>query len=70
VIKIINSKEKPLAVYYYGNNQQNSMQLCKETSSGSFVTNECIKQIISHYQGFGGVGASGYGRYGGYEGYK
>jgi len=41
-----------------------------ETSSGAYVVNEAVIQIVNHEFGFGGVGASGYGRYGGYDGFK
>ena len=71
VIDSINNGEKPLAVYYFGNqNSDRAMRVMRETSSGSFVTNEMILQMASHYTGFGGVGGSGYGRYAGFEGYK
>jgi acyl-CoA reductase-like NAD-dependent aldehyde dehydrogenase len=42
----------------------------QETSSGQFVVNEVILQIVNDNFGFGGVGGSGYGRYGGYDGFK
>jgi acyl-CoA reductase-like NAD-dependent aldehyde dehydrogenase len=71
-IKIINEKDKPLAVYYFGkrNSNVNRDRLMNETSSGAFVQNEVMLQMVNHAFGFGGVGGSGYGRYGGYEGFK
>lgn len=71
-IKIINEKDKPLAVYYFGKvlSNPNKEKLMNETSSGSFVVNEVIFQIVNHSFGFGGVGGSGYGRYGGFDGFK
>jgi aldehyde dehydrogenase (NAD+) len=72
VIELINKKEKPLAVYYFGKVlfNKNKDRLLNETSSGAFVQNEAIMHILSHEMGFGGVGPSGYGRYSGYEGFK
>lgn len=71
VVKFINARDKPLAIYYFGQpDSYNATMLHSETSSGAFVTNEVITHINSHSLGFGGVGASGYGRHGGYEGYK
>jgi aldehyde dehydrogenase (NAD+) len=71
VIDFINNKPKPLAVYYFGKpHHKDSTDLRYKTSSGCFMTNECLMQCISHYQAFGGVGESGQGRYGGYEGFK
>lgn len=49
-IEIINSKPKPLAVYYYGNkNSKSCNSLSTLTSSGAFMTNECMMQMISNY---------------------
>ena len=71
VIKFINEREKPLAIYYFGNSVgQNSQDICNQTSSGAYVCNEVITHINSNYMGFGGVGHSGTGRHGGYEGFK
>ena len=71
VVKFINDRDKPLAVYYFGHSTgPNAVTLCNETSSGAFVCNEVITHINSNYMGFGGVGMSGTGRHGGYEGFK
>jgi len=70
-VRLINSKDKALAVYYFGAvKDKNSDILCRETSSGAFLVNEAVVHIINHEFGFGGVGQSGYGRYGGYDGFK
>ena len=70
VIKYVNARDKPLAVYYFGqSNGTNAHMLCSETSSGSFITNEVIVQTVSQHLGFGGVGMSGYGRHGGEPGF-
>jgi len=43
VCKMINSKPKPLAVYFYGNaNSKDGVVLFNKTSSGAFMTNECL----------------------------
>jgi len=71
VINFINDREKPLAVYYFGNSTgSNALSVCNQTSSGAFVCNEVITHISSNYMGFGGVGHSGTGRHGGFEGFK
>lgn len=70
-IRFVNSKDKPLTVYYFGPSTGENMVLTKNfTSSGHYMVNEVLMQFTTHYQGFGGVGASGSGRHGGYEGYK
>lgn len=71
VIEFVNDREKPLALYYYGDKDSANAKRCvNETSSGAFMTNDSIVHVLSHYTGFGGVGESGYGRYKGYEGFK
>jgi len=71
VIEYINDREKPLAVYFYGNqNHKDSKALADRTSSGAYSTNECIIHSVSAYAGFGGVGESGTGRYVGWTGYQ
>lgn len=72
VINLINSKDKPLAIYYFGKcfSNENSQRIMNETSSGAYVVNDAIVHIVNHGFGFGGVGPSGYGRYGGYDGFK
>jgi len=72
-IKVINSKPKPLAVYYFGTNSnknENLMRLMRETSSGAFAVNDICNQIINEYLPFGGVGESGYGRLHGKDGFE
>lgn len=64
VIDFVNSGDKPLAVYYFGdNNSVESKLLCANTESGSFTVNEFIVQVASTGMPFGGVGTAGYGRY-------
>lgn len=59
-IKFINARDKPLAVYYFGqSNSPNARQLAWTTSSGAFVVNEVLTQMNNHSLGFGGVGKSG-----------
>lgn len=65
-ISLINSREKPLALYYFGNNKTGEEVLQKTTSGGS-----CINDVLMHIGNknlpFGGVGHSGMGKYHGKE---
>ena len=71
VIKFINDRDKPLAVYFMGlSTSANSQLLCSQTSSGAYVANELIMHINSCAMGFGGIGMSGQGRHGGFTGFK
>ncbi len=59
VVDYINRNEKPLAMYYFG--QQSKNLLRDSTSSGAFVQNEACFQVINFEIPFGGVGNSGSG---------
>jgi hypothetical protein len=71
VIGIVNSRDQPLTVYYFGDtNGDFGKTLKRNTISGTFVTNEILPQMASAALPFGGVGASGCGRYKGLEGFN
>ena len=61
-ITFINSKEKPLAFYYFGKNKQ-AKKILEETSSGGACINDTIMHIANKNLPFGGVGNSGQGKY-------
>lgn len=60
-LEIVRSKDKPLAVYYFGNRL--GAKKVKELSCGAVVINDVVVQAIGNGLPFGGVGGSGYGRY-------
>ena len=60
VISFINNREKPLALYYFGKDEQ---QILHHTSSGGTCINDVIMHIVNHKVPFGGVGNSGMGAY-------
>lgn len=62
VIEFINSREKPLAFYYFGKESE-GWQIIKRTSSGGGCINDVIMHIANENAPFGGVGNSGMGRY-------
>ncbi|CAD8103165.1 unnamed protein product [Paramecium sonneborni] len=70
VITFINSRPKPLALYYYGNNSKNKKLLEQQTSSGAIVHNDSVFHLLNPNLPFGGVGNSGYGAYHGIAGFK
>jgi len=70
VIDYINSKEKSLALYYFGTNKQTKNKLIKSTSSGAFITNSCVEYFLNEEIPFGGVGNSGYSAYHGITGFN
>lgn len=62
VVDYINSNEKPLAFYYFGNNQE-AKEILNKTTSGGGCINDTLMHITNHKLPFGGVGNSGMGKY-------
>lgn len=62
-VEFINSREKPLAVYYYGNSTANKEKVKRLTTSGTYGINESIFNYACKDLPFGGVGNSGMGMY-------
>lgn len=69
VIDDINGRAKPLALYYFGENEQEQEKVLANTSSGGVAINDCMIHAAMHDAPFGGVGASGIGHYHGREGF-
>ncbi|MDD2278430.1 MAG: aldehyde dehydrogenase [Bacteroidales bacterium] len=61
-LKFINSREKPLAFYYFGKSKNAKEILYKSTSGGACI-NDTLMHITNHHLPFGGVGNSGLGKY-------
>lgn len=61
-IEQINKREKPLALYYFGN-KNNAKKVTERTSSGGVCINDTLMHISNHHLPFGGVGNSGMGNY-------
>ena len=62
VIDFVNSREKPLAFYYFGK-ESDGWEMVRRTSSGGGCINDVIMHIANENVPFGGVGQSGMGRY-------
>ena len=60
VIEFVTSREKPLALYYFG---KDGDKVLKHTSSGGACINDTIMHIANENVPFGGVGNSGMGSY-------
>ena len=69
-IDYVNSRPKPLALYYFGEDGKEWQSILNRTSSGGAVHNDVIVHFMQHALPFGGVGNSGTGRYHGIEGFK
>ncbi|PIK42837.1 Fatty aldehyde dehydrogenase [Apostichopus japonicus] len=62
-IRIINSREKPLALYVFSNDKRINKRFLAETSSGNITVNETLVHALANVLPFGGVGNSGMGSY-------
>ncbi|NND69554.1 MAG: aldehyde dehydrogenase family protein, partial [Halioglobus sp.] len=69
-IDYINSKPRPLAAYYFGEDSAEEEALTKRTTSGGMTINDVIMHVSQEELPFGGVGPSGMGAYHGFEGFK
>ncbi|WP_246054262.1 aldehyde dehydrogenase family protein [Antarcticibacterium flavum] len=68
-IAIINSRPKPLALYYFGSKEK-ANEVLHKTSSGGTSINDTLIHIGNHNLPFGGVGNSGFGKYHGRESFR
>ncbi|CAH8612599.1 unnamed protein product [Schistosoma mattheei] len=62
-IRIINSKEKPLAIYVFTRNKSVFDDFKMATSSGAIMMNDCTVHTLIPNIPFGGIGHSGIGNY-------
>ena len=60
VIRFVSMREKPLALYYFGSQED---KVLKHTTSGGSCINDVIMHIANENVPFGGVGMSGMGSY-------
>lgn len=63
VIDIVNEHEKPLALYFFSNNEKKIQRIIRNTSYGGGCINDTIMHIANSNLPFGGVGMSGIGSY-------
>ena len=68
-IKIINSRDKPLALYLFTASEEVQELFTRRTSSGGICINDTIMHLSVEELPFGGVGASGMGAYHGKHGF-
>ena len=68
-ITYVNSKPKPLALYWFGKDKNNMNRVLNETRSGGVTINDTLLHATVEGLPFGGVGASGMGTYHGKAGF-
>ncbi|WP_022943995.1 coniferyl aldehyde dehydrogenase [Pseudoalteromonas ruthenica] len=70
VIGFINSRARPLALYYFGDKNAECSALLANTTSGNVGINNTLMHVAQDDLPFGGIGPSGMGAYHGIEGFK
>jgi len=65
----INARPRPLALYYFGEDEAESEALLSRTHSGGVTINDVIFHVTQDDLPFGGVGPSGMGAYHGHRGF-
>jgi coniferyl-aldehyde dehydrogenase len=68
-IAFINSKESPLALYYFGGDPAEERRVLDGTRSGGVTINDVMTHAFAETMPFGGVGPSGVGSYHGKAGF-
>jgi coniferyl-aldehyde dehydrogenase len=65
----INAMDRPLALYYFGDDRAELSRLERETTSGGICLNDVIMHCAQENLPFGGIGPSGMGAYHGRDGF-
>lgn len=68
-IEYINDRPRPLALYYFGDNEQEESQLLDNVRAGGVCINDTVSHFAQEDLHFGGVGESGMGSYHGEKGF-
>jgi len=69
-VAYINSRDRPLALYWFGKDDAARDEVLARTVSGGVTVNDCLFHFAQMHQPMGGVGASGSGAYHGEWGFK
>lgn len=69
-IDYVNARPRPLALYYFGDDDADRRKVLDRTTSGNVTINGTIMHVAQDDLPFGGVGASGMGAYHGVEGFR
>jgi coniferyl-aldehyde dehydrogenase len=69
-ISLVNRRSHPLALYYFGPDDENCRKILTRTTSGNVTVNDTLMHYVQNDLPFGGVGSSGTGAYHGPEGFK
>lgn len=68
-IAYVNERPRPLALYFFGQDEAEERRLLDRTTSGGVTVNDVMSHAFAENMPFGGVGASGSGAYHGKAGF-
>ena len=69
-IDYVNGRDRPLGLYYFGEDKAEQEKVLTKTISGGVTVNDVIFHVSMEDLPFGGVGPSGMGSYHGIEGFR
>ena len=69
-IAFVNGRDRPLALYWFGQDASARDRVMRETHAGGVTVNDCLWHLGQEELPFGGVGASGMGAYHGEWGFR
>ena len=69
-IDYVRMRERPLSLYWFGEDKANRDRVLAQTISGGVTVNDCLWHFAQEELPFGGVGASGIGAYHGEAGFR
>ena len=69
-IDYVNAHDRPLGLYYFGQDKAEEQKVLNRTISGGVTVNDVLFHNAMEDLPFGGVGPSGMGNYHGFDGFK
>jgi len=69
-VAYVNAHDRPLGLYYFGNDDAEREKVINYTMSGGVTVNDVVMHVSQHDAPFGGVGPAGIGSYHGEEGFR
>jgi len=69
-VSYINAKDRPLGLYYFGQDEAETEMVVTGTTAGGVTVNDVIFHVAQEDLPFGGIGPAGMGSYHGHDGFK
>jgi coniferyl-aldehyde dehydrogenase len=69
-IGYVNDHDRPLGLYYFGDDEAEREQVLTQTTSGGVTVNDVIFHVAQEDLPFGGIGPAGMGSYHGVDGFR